>query len=73
MFTGAVFFQPFLPQGVLDQTMAMSLHLFNISTQVQDVPEHLPFGVALVLISMVLAMNGVSIAFRVVLRGRKKW
>ncbi len=73
MFTGAVFFQPFLPQGVLDQTMAMSLHLFNISTQVQDVPEHLPFGVALVLISMVLAMNGVSIAFRVYLRGRKKW
>ena len=73
MFTGAVFFFPFLPQGVLDETMAMSLHLFVISTQVPDVPEHLPFGVALVLISMVLAMNGVSIAFRVVLRGRKKW
>ena len=36
-------------------------------------PEHLPFGVALVLISMVLAMNGLSIAFRVYLRGRKKW
>ena len=73
MFTGAAFFLPFLPQGVLDQTMAMSLHLFNISTQVQDVPEHLPFGVALVLIAMVLAMNGLSIAFRVYLRGRKKW
>ncbi len=73
MFTGAAFFLPFLPQGVLDQTMAMSLHLFVISTQVPDVPEHLPFGVALVLISMVLAMNGLSIAFRVYLRGRKKW
>lgn len=73
MFTGAAFFLPFLPQGVLDQTMAMSLHLFVISTQVPDVPEHLPFGVALVLISMVLAMNGISIAFRVYLRGRKKW
>ncbi len=73
MFTGAAFFLPFLPQGVLDQTMAMSLHLFVISTQVPEVPEHLPFGVALVLISMVLAMNGVSIAFRVYLRGRKKW
>ena len=73
MFTGAVFFFPFLPQGVLDETMAMSLHLFVISTQVPDVPEHLPFGVALVLISMVLAMNGLSIAFRVYLRGRKKW
>ncbi len=73
MFTGAAFFLPFLPQGVLDQTMAMSLHLFVISTQVPDVPEHMPFGVALVLISMVLAMNGLSIAFRVYLRGRKKW
>ncbi len=73
MFTGAVFFLPFLPQGVLDETMAMSLHLFVISTQVPEVPEHLPFGVALVLISMVLAMNGLSIAFRVYLRGRKKW
>ena len=73
MFTGTAFFLPFLPQGVLDQTMAMSLHLFVISTQVPDVPEHMPFGVALVLISMVLAMNGISIAFRVYLRGRKKW
>ena len=73
MFTGAAFFLPFLPQGVLDQTMAMSLHLFVIATQVPDAPEALPFGVALVLISMVLAMNALSIAFRVYVRGRKKW
>ena len=73
MFTGAAFFLPFLPQGVLDQTMAMSLHLFVITTQVPDAPEALPFGVALVLISMVLAMNALSIAFRVYIRGRKKW
>lgn len=73
MFTGAAFFLPFLPQGVLDQTMAMSLHLFVITTQVPDAPEALPFGVALVLISMVLAMNALSIAFRVYVRGRKKW
>jgi phosphate transport system permease protein len=73
MFTGAAFFLPFLPQSVFDQTMAMSLHLFVISTQVPGVPEELPYGVALVLISMVLAMNAVSIAFRVYLRGKKKW
>ena len=73
MFTGAVFFLPFLPQTVFDQTMAMSLHLFVVSTQVPGVPERLPFGVALVLVAMVLAMNSVSIAFRVYLRGRKKW
>ncbi len=73
MFTGAAFFLPFLPQGVLDQTMAMSLHLFVIATQVPDAPDALPFGVALVLISMVLAMNALSIGFRVYVRGRKEW
>jgi phosphate transport system permease protein len=73
MFTGAVFFTPFLPQGVFDQTMALSLHLFVVATQVPGVPEELPYGVALVLIGMVLMMNSVSIAFRVYLRGRKKW
>ena len=73
MFTGAAFFLPFLPESVFDQTMAMSLHLFVISTQVPDVPEGLPFGVALVLIAMVLAMNATSIGLRMWLRGRKKW
>ncbi|MCG7865462.1 MAG: phosphate ABC transporter permease PstA [Candidatus Thiodiazotropha taylori] len=73
MFTGAAFFLPFLPQGVFDQTMAMSLHLFVVATQVPGVPEELPFGVALVLIAMVLIMNSISIAFRMYLRGKKKW
>ena len=73
MFTGAVFFTPFLPQGIFDQTMAMSLHLFGVSTQAPGVPENLPYGVALVLIALVLVMNSVSIAFRMYLRGRKKW
>ena len=73
MFTGAVFFTPFLPQGVFDQTMALSLHLFVVATQVPGVPEELPFGVALVLIAMVLLMNSISIAFRMYLRGKKKW
>jgi phosphate transport system permease protein len=73
MFTGAVFFTPFLPQGIFDQTMALSLHLFVVATQVPGVPENLPFGVALVLIAMVLLMNSLSIAFRMYLRARKKW
>jgi phosphate transport system permease protein len=73
MFTGAAFFLPMLPQGVLDQTMALSLHLFVVSTQVPGVPDHLPYGVALVLIAMVLIMNSISIAFRMHLRGKKKW
>ncbi|NNJ64259.1 MAG: phosphate ABC transporter permease PstA [Xanthomonadales bacterium] len=73
MFTGAAFFLPLLPQGVFDQTMALSLHLFVVSTQVPGMPEALPFGVALVLISMVLLMNSLSIALRMYLRGKKKW
>jgi len=73
MFTGAVFFLPLLPQGVFDQTMALSLHLFVVSTQVPNMPEALPYGVALVLISMVLLMNSASIALRMYLRGKKKW
>ncbi len=73
MFTGAAFFLPFLPQSVFDQTMALSLHLFVVSTQVPGVPEELPYGVALVLIGMVLLMNSLSIAFRMYLRGKKKW
>jgi len=73
MFTGAALFLPFLPQSVLDQTMAMSLHLFVISTQVPGVPEETPYAVALVLIALVLGMNAASIGFRMYLRGQKKW
>ncbi len=73
MFTGAAFFIPVLPESVFDQTMALSLHLFVVSTQVPNVPEALPYGVALVLISMVLLMNSASIALRMYLRGKKKW
>ncbi|MEQ9324285.1 MAG: phosphate ABC transporter permease PstA [Polyangiaceae bacterium] len=73
MFTGAAFFLPFLPESVFDQTMALSLHLFVISTQVPHVPEGLPYGVALVLILIVLAMNAASIALRTYLRRKKKW
>jgi phosphate transport system permease protein len=73
MFTGAAFFLPFLPQSVFDQTMALSLHLFVVATQVPGVPDALPYGVALVLIGLVLLMNSISIAFRMYLRGKKKW
>lgn len=73
MFTGAVAFQLFHPAGVLDETMAMSLHLYVITTQTPGVAESVPYGVALVLVSIVLLMNAVSIAFRVYVRGLKKW
>jgi phosphate transport system permease protein len=73
MFTGAAFFLPYLPQSVYDQTMALSLHLFVVTTQVPGVPVAMPYGVALVLVAVVLIMNAGSIAFRMYLRGKKKW
>ncbi len=73
MFTGAAMFVAFLPESVFDQTMAMSLHLYTIATQLTGVPEEFTFGVALVLIAIVLVMNAVSIGFRIYLRGLKKW
>lgn len=73
MFTGATMILPYLPESVLDQTMALSLHLYTVSTQVPDVPDHLPYGVALVLILMVLLLNSISIFFRTKLRSKKKW
>ncbi|MCG8608384.1 phosphate ABC transporter permease PstA [bacterium] len=78
MFTGAVFYKaivegdPFA-YGLLDQCMALSMHLFTISTQVPDVPEALPYGTAVVLLCTVLMLNAVSITLRVYLRSRKKW
>jgi len=73
MFTGAAFFLPFLPQSVNDQCMALSMHLFTISTQVPNVPEAIPYGTALVLLGIVLLVNAASIAVRVRIRRRRKW
>lgn len=73
MFTGAVVLKHIPASGIFDQTMALSLHLFNVSTQVNDMPEAVPFAVALTLIAVVVAMNAVAILFRMRLRGRKKW
>lgn len=78
MFTGAVFYKAvkegdLFAYGLFDQCMALSMHLFTISTQVPDVPEALPYATAVVLLGTVLATNALSISLRVYLRSRKKW
>ena len=78
MFTGAVFFKPIaegdiFAYNITDQCMALSLHLYTISTQVPDVAEGIPYGTAIVLVASVLLVNAASIALRVYLRTRKKW
>ena len=81
LFTGAVFYvavpdhgmASVLPYGLFDRCMALSYHLFTISTQVTGVSESLQYAVAIVLFGLVLAVNALSIAFRIFLRSRKKW
>jgi phosphate transport system permease protein len=78
MFTGAVFFKK-IPEGDIfgyhlrDQCMALSMHLYTVTTQVIDAPPPLPFAIAVVLVGTVLLVNAASIAVRVYLRARKKW
>ena len=78
MFTGAVFYKaiaegdPFA-YNIFDQCMALSLHLYTISTQVPDVTEGIPYGTAIVLVGSVLLVNAAAIVLRVYLRTRKKW
>ena len=78
MFTGAVFFKA-IPEGdvraygLLDRFMALSMHLYQLSTQVPGVPEALEYGTAVVLLGAVLMVNALAIVLRVYLRSRKRW
>lgn len=78
MFTGAVFYKAIaegdlFAYNIMEQCMALSLHLFTISTQVPDVTEGTPHGTAVVLVGSVLLVNAAAIILRVYLRTRKKW
>jgi phosphate transport system permease protein len=53
--------------------MALSMHLFTVSTQVPDVPAALPYATAVVLLVTVLLVNALSILVRSYVRSRKKW
>jgi phosphate transport system permease protein len=78
MFTGAVYFKAVakgdvFPYSLGDQCMALSMHLYTLSTQVPGVKESIPFATAVVLLGSVLLVNAAAIALRVYLRSRKKW
>jgi len=78
MFTGAVFFKAvqrgdLFPYGLNDQCMALSMHLYTVSTQVPNVKESIPYATAIVLLGSVLMVNAAAIALRVWLRNRKRW
>jgi phosphate transport system permease protein len=78
MFTGVVFFKAvqrgdLLPYYLNEQCMALSMHLYTISTQVPGVKESIPFATAVVLLVLVILVNAAAISVRVYLRSRKKW
>ncbi len=78
MFTGAVLYRN-IAEGDLfaynlrEQVMALSMHLYTVTTQVTGVPEALPLAVATVLIAAIILINSTAIILRVWLRSRKKW
>ncbi|HPA16523.1 MAG TPA: phosphate ABC transporter permease PstA [Verrucomicrobiae bacterium] len=78
MFTGAVFFKAVQKGEVFayhlnEQCMALSMHLYTISTQVPGVKESIPFATAVVLLASVLLVNAAAITLRALMRSRKKW
>jgi phosphate transport system permease protein len=81
LFTGALLFVAIDDQGwgawvpyrLDDSFMALSYHLYALSTQIKGASDESLFATAVVLIGLVLAVNSLSIALRVYLRMRKKW
>ena len=81
LFTGAVFYMrvanhgwaSFFPYSLDDRCMALSMHLFTLTTQVRGVSDEIQYGTAVVLIGLVLAVNTLAIGLRIYLRSKKKW
>ena len=78
MFTGAVFYRKIaegdlLAYGIKDQCMALSMHLYTVTTQVTNAPHALPYAIATVLLGCVVLVNATAIVLRAWLRSRKKW
>jgi len=78
MFTGVVFFKAvepgvLLPYRLTEQSMALSYHLYAISTQVPNIPQSMLYGTAVVLLGFILVFNSFAIGLRMWMRSRKRW
>jgi phosphate transport system permease protein len=67
---GAAFFLPALPNSPLDQFMALPYHLYTVAAHVPGMPKTTIWGVALVLLVVVLSFNVIATIIR--LRARKR-
>jgi phosphate transport system permease protein len=67
---GAAFFLPGLPQSPSDQFMALPYHLYTVAAHVPGMPKDTVWGVALVLLTVVLFFNVLATILRI--RARKR-
>jgi phosphate transport system permease protein len=67
---GAAFFLPALPQSPFDQFMALPYHLYTVAAHIPGMPKNTIWGVALVLLVVVLSFNVIATIIR--LRARKR-
>ena len=68
---GAAFLLPALPQSPLDQFMALPYHLYTVSAHVPNISQQTMWGVALVLLIVVLSFDILAAAIRIKTRQRK--
>ncbi len=67
---GAAFLLPGLPRSPFDQFMALPYHLYTVASHVPGMPKNTLWGVALVLLAVVLSFNIIATIMR--LRARKR-
>jgi phosphate transport system permease protein len=68
---GAAFLLPKLPQSPLDQFMALPYHLYTVAAHIPNMPKETIWGVALVLLIVVLSFDILAAAIRIKTRQRK--
>ncbi|BDU49825.1 phosphate ABC transporter permease PstA [Haliovirga abyssi] len=64
IFTVATAYQNYLPETVLDKTMALPFHLFVISTEVNNMPMKNMYGTAFILVFITVGFNLVGTFIR---------
>ena len=68
---GAAFLLPGLPQSPFDQFMALPYHLYTVAAHVPGIPKSTIWGVALVLLVVVLFFNVLATAIRLQARRQR--
>ncbi len=68
---GAAFILPGLPQSPFDQFMALPYHLYTAAAHVPGMPRSTVWGIALVLLVMVLSFNLLATLIRLRIRQRR--